>query len=164
MFNTLYVLSGYNNYINRKLKFENTINEYLEFDNMIFTGVNFNPNDEINTEVTLNFRDYATADYVIVADEAGQNIVSRWFIIDRVRVRGNQWNFTLRRDVVADYWNVVKSSPCFIEKAILNYDDPRLFNKEDMTFHQIKTEETLLKDNSGCPWIIFYADKDFTLG
>lgn len=163
MFNTLYVLSGYNNYINRKLKFENTINEYLEFDNMIFTGVNFNPNDEISTEVTLNFRDYATADYVIVADEAGQNIVGRWFIIDRVRVRGNQWNFTLRRDVVADYWNVIKTAPCFIEKAILDYDDYRLFNKEDMTFNQIKTEETLLKDNSGCPWIVFYADKDFTL-
>lgn len=163
MFNTLYVLSGYNNYINRKLKFEDTINEYLEFDNMIFTGVNFNPSDEINTEVTLNFSDYATADYVIVADQAGQNIISRWFIIDRVRVRGNQWNFTLRRDVVADYWNVVKSSPCFIEKATLNKEDPRIFNSENMNFNQIKTNEYLLKDKSKCAWIVGYYAANSTI-
>ena len=30
-----------------------------------------------------------------------------------------------------------------------------------MSFNQIKTSETLLKDRSGCPWIVGYYAKDY---
>ena len=161
MFSNLYLLSGYNNYLNRTLKYEETIADYIDkSDAITFSGINFNPNDEVTTEQILNVGDYNTFDYLIVQDQESGNISSRWFVIDKTRIRNGQWKLSLRRDVVADYWNIIKVSPCFIEKAILNYDDPRIFNSEDMTFNQIKTNEKLIKDKSGCPWIIGYYAKD----
>lgn len=161
MFSNLYLLSGYNNYINRTLKILNTVMDYLDnYDAASFSGINFNPNDEISTEQILNIDDTTSYDYLIVEGEDDRKIKSRWFIIDKIRIRNGQWRFILRRDVVADYINVIKSAPCFIEKATLSFDDPRIFNSEDMTFNQIKKKEDLLKDKSGCAWIVGYYAND----
>ena len=50
---TLYILN-YNNYYNRILKKEDTLSAYLgaNNENLVYdlSGVNFNPNDSVNTE------------------------------------------------------------------------------------------------------------------
>lgn len=162
MFSNLYLIS-YNNYLNRTFKYLETANEYDENDGIIFSNVNFNPGDEVTTEQILNVRDAATFDYLVVQSQETGEIMSRWFVIDKTRIRRDQWKLTLRRDVVVDYWNSIKSAPCFIEKASLAFEDPRIFNSEDMSFNQIKTAETLLKDHSGCAWIVGYYAKDSSI-
>lgn len=162
MFSNLYLLS-YNNYLNRTLKYLDNIEEYAEYDSIVFSNINFNPNDEVTTEQILNVGDYDTFDYLIVQSQETGKIASRWFVIDKTRIRSGQWKLTLRRDVVVDYWNVIKSAPCFIEKASLAFEDPRIFNSEDMSFNQIKTAETLLKDRSKCAWIVGYYAKDSSI-
>lgn len=162
MFKTIYVLAGYNNYLNRMLKIEQSIEDYYEYggaDIAFFTGINFNPNDEVTTELVLNIGDLVSFDYIIVTSES-DDIVSRWFVIEKSRIRAGQWKILLRRDVVADYWNLIKTAPCFIEKAMLSVSNPLIFNKEDMSFNQIKTEEVLLTDKTACPWIVGYISKD----
>lgn len=155
-----YYLLKFNNYYNRLLKVRETIDEYVPYLVMEPFLANFNPNDEINTITeAINIADDNEADYLIIADEYN-NLVSRWFILDRTRIRGNQWKFTLHRDVIADYYNVISQSPCFIEKSMLDYNSPLLFNKEDMTFNQIKSKEHLLKDKSRIPWLVGYYAAD----
>ena len=51
--------------------------------------------------------------------------------------------------------------PCFITKGIVDEQDPAIFNNEGLSYNQIKTKETLLKDASGCQWIVgYYARQD----
>lgn len=159
MLSNLYLLAGFSNYANRELKYYSDLDDYLGYDAISFSDINFNPNDEVTTQQILNVRDSATFDYLVVQSQETGEIVSRWFVIDKVRVREGQWKLTLRRDVVADNWFAVKAAPCFIEKATLGYNDPRIFNKENMTYNQIKTSETLIRDLSQCPWIVGYYSK-----
>ena len=152
MFNTLYLLTYYN-YYNRLVKQETDLTNYMPYVVETILNYNFNPNDHVTTNVIVNIPDTCVADYLLVVDEF-DNIDSRWFILDCVRVRSGQYNLTLYRDTVIDYFNVLKNSPCFIEKAIVNDNDNFIFNKEDMTFNQIKTKETLLKDKTNCSWLV----------
>ena len=153
------VFLQYNNYYNRIVKREEDPLNYLNYELFRLTATNFNPNDGVNTEHIVNMDDGIYPDYMVVFNEASE-LVSRWFIIECDRIRGGQYRLTLHRDTVADYYEDITSAPCFIEKATLNYDDPLIFNEEDMSFNQIKTKETLLKDRTGCPWIVGYYDKD----
>lgn len=146
----------YNNYYNRIIKKFDTLSEYLVapyYDNCVIQGVAFNPNDSVETEQILN-SSTGTYDYVIVAN--GTTIDSRWFIMESKRMRNNQYKVHLRHDMFADSYAGILSAPAFIEKATLLSEDPMIFNKEDMTYNQIKTSETLLKDETGCPWIVGY--------
>lgn len=158
--NTL-ILLKYNNYYNRIVKKENTLEDYLDYEILgtRLSATNFNPNDGVNTTHTINIPDGLYPDYIIVIDENNQ-IVSRWFIIETNRIRGGQYTFTLRRDLMVDFYEDILDAPCFIEKATLNEGDPLLFNEEDMTFNQIKTNEFLLQDNTKCPWIVGYYAKN----
>lgn len=162
---TIYVLSGFNNYYNRIIKVKDLINEYEEY--IIHTQQNYNfvPNDNVNTKAVLGNigNQYnGEGDYLIVANEYNE-IVSRWFIIENVRDRAGQYTLTLHRDLIADYYYEVINAPMFIEKATLPYDSPLIFNSEQMTFNQIKTNETLLKDISKCPWLVGYYSKGATI-
>ena len=76
-------------------------------------------------------------------------------------MRNRQWQLQLRRDLIVDNYTPIINAPCFIEKATVNNNDPAIFNKENISFNQIKTSETLLKDRSGCPWIVGYYAKDY---
>lgn len=151
----------YNNYYNRILKKENTLEEYGD---VIYScePQSFNSNDGINTELLLGdiYNPYSgEGDYLIVTDE-DDNILSRWFILEvRFETARNQWRVTLRRDLLVDYYDYYINTDCFIEKATLSSDDPLVFNEENMTFNQIKTSETLLKDETGCAWIVGYYSK-----
>lgn len=149
---SLYLYS-FNNYFNRYCKKFDTLAEYPN-PLKVVQAVNWNPNDGVNTQHVIN-SDVPLSDYMIVVS-APSTIVSRWFVIETKRNCQNQYTLTLRRDLIADYYDEVISSPCYIEKATLQPNDPFIFNPEGNGFNQIKTSETLLKDQFKIPWIVGY--------
>lgn len=160
---TLYFYK-YNNYYNRMVKYGgSSLLTYEDQGELLetMTGINFNPNDNITTKQILNYRpgpDDKSPDYMIVAD--GNTIISRWFVMELVRTRGGQYEATLLRDVISDWYEEIVEAPMFIEKATVAKNDPTIFNHENMTFNQIKKSETLLKDRTGVAWMVGYFTKD----
>lgn len=155
----LYILK-YNNYYNRIVKFENTLAGYLPYQvGDVIQDVNFKPNDGVNTTQIVN-KDYThIGDYLLAVED--NQIVSRWFVMETQSIINSaQYRLTLRRDLIVDNYNSIINAPCFIEKATLNTTDPLIFNSEDMTFNQIKTSETLLKDKSNSAWIVGYVSRN----
>lgn len=161
---SIYYLSGFNNYYNRTVLLPQSrlVADYEDYILKIDDIENFNPNNNTTTQLVVNYwdteegiDDITNVDYVLVSSD-NINIDSKWFALDRQRVRGQQWQFTLRRDLVSDNYDALINSPCFIEKATLPADSTLLWNKEDMDFNQIKREEIPLKDNSDCAWIVGY--------
>lgn len=164
-FNTL-ILCKYNSYYNRTIKIEKSINDYITYRTTAknIPNYNFNPNDGINAELVINNNDEAItqADYVIVADNTGTKIISRWFILECVRTRGGQYRLNVYRDTIADNFNSLLDAPVFVEKSSkINVNDNFIFNSENMTFNQIKQSEDLLKDETNCAWIVGYIPRDF---
>lgn len=164
----LYIYS-YNNYYNRIVKKAgDNIEDYQDFLHYgPVQGVyGFTPGDGVNTIQLIGSAIQAydgKGDYLIAHNPETNEIDSRWFIIDVDRARNGQWTLTLRRDLVVDYYDIIIDSPMFIEKATLNAEDSLVFNSENMTVNQIKTSETLLKDKSGCAWLVGYYAKNATI-
>ena len=161
------LLSGYNNYYNRIYKRENTIQAYIDASSeyVIFQdGMNFEYRDGISTEKLFNTGEFTgEPNYLLLKQNATDTEpLSRWFVVEWVKVRGNQYRAILRRDLLADHYDEITESPCFIEKGYVGPEDSAIFNKEDMTVNQIKTRETLLKDESKTSWIVGYIAKDHT--
>lgn len=158
---TLYLIN-YNNYYNRKVKKEDSISAYAAYlpsGATALSNINFNPNDGINTEQIVNW-DYNNPDYVVVVDSNA--ITSRWFVIEAQRTRAGQLFLTLHRDVIVDNYDEVIEAPIFIEKATLPVSNPLIFNSENMVYNQIKESEELLKDETGCPWLVGYLSSKST--
>lgn len=155
---TIYLLK-YNNYYNRIVKKEDTLGAYLTQDYLLdtFENINFVPADGVDTTLVVKHVG-PNPDYLIVAD--GNDIESRWFVVESDIIRGGQYKLTLHRDVIVDSYDLVVNAPCFIEKATLPNNDPFIFNGEDMTFNQIKQSETLLKDETQSAWVVGYIPKD----
>ena len=158
---TIYLLK-YNNYYNRIVKKEDTLGAYLTQDYLLdtFENINFVPADGVDTTLVVKHVG-PNPDYLIVAD--GNDIESRWFVVESDIIRGGQYKLTLHRDVIVDSYDLVVNAPCFIEKATLS-NNPFIFNGEDMTFNQIKQAETPLKDETGCAWVVGYIPKDSFTG
>lgn len=149
----------YNNYYNRIVKKLDSLSEYQTYQlGNPLLNVSFNPADDVNTTQVVNRDKADIGDYLICA--LGNEIVSRWFIIEANRERTGQYTLVLRRDVFADNLEEIKNAPAFIEKATLANTDPMIFNKEDMTFNQIKTSETPLQDETKSAWVVGYIPKD----
>ena len=160
---TLYCYK-FNNYYNRQLKVLDSISDYSNYLVYQETGnnLNFNPNDSVNTVITIGRQDNpynVIADYIIYS-ENNIDITSRWFIIESTRLRGNQYRLILRRDLVADFYYEWVSSDCFIEKAILPNDSPLIYNTEQISTNQIKKSEIQLKDSTQMAWIVGFLDKN----
>ena len=160
-------LQGFNTYFNRKIIRKETLAEYINAasnhyvpltDTLEMMSFDFNPNDNITTEIIANGVPFEP-DYFLLLDD-DEEIVSRWFVLEQKRNRQGQWLYELRRDVIADFKNELSASPAFIEKAMLNDNDPFIFNSEGMNFNQIKRGEFLLKDLSNCAWIVGYIAKN----
>ena len=162
--NNIYLLYNFNSYHNRVLKKFDTLSSYLDYQTTygnqydMITNANFDYKDGVTASCTYNlgagFNFDNSPNYALVID-TNSNIQSRWYVVDGIKTRGGQYALTLLRDGVADYFNDIKSSPMYVEKGSLKLTDtPFIFNKEDIDFNQIKTSETLLKDKTGCPWII----------
>lgn len=152
----------YNNYYNRTIKIEDDMNRYYNYLHFYLSDINFNPNDGIYTEHIIGgpITYDGKGDYLIVIDPSKPELISRWFIMEAQRTRGGQYKLTLKRDVVADYFNKIAEAPCFVEKGWVPNSDSAIFNKENMTFNQIKQKEHLLKDETNVPWLVGYYIKN----
>ena len=160
----LYLLT-YNNYYNRRVKKESNLLSYIGYRTPSQNSpnpiqCNFNPNDGITTKQIINW-DGDIPDY-IVASQTGNDIDSRWFVIEAVRKRGQQFELTLYRDTIVDYYQNIINSPTFIEKGMIpDNKNPLLFNAENMSFNQIKNNSQFLYDKSKCPWLVGYIAKNY---
>ena len=161
MYNELYVLK-YNNYYNRKIKAPlPNVTDYQDYIYASLGQTNFNPGDGVAThhDIPLDIDD---GDYLIVA--SGTQVVSRWFIIDHDRVcRGPSaglYRLQLLRDLIADNYNATLNSTCFIERAIVNDDNPLIYNSENINTNQQRKSAELLKDDTKMAWIIGFVDRE----
>ena len=158
------LLSNYNNYYNRIYKKLDTYQEYVaEADGnvqILNKSVNFDLQDGVMMQHVFNCTFDGEPNYCLLLNETDNSIASRWFVIEWDKIRGNQYRAILRRDLLADHYNAITASPCFIEKGYVGNSDSAIFNKEDMTFNQIKTSETILRDDSKTSWIVGYIAQD----
>lgn len=160
------ILLSYNNYYNRIVKKPLQSASEYRFDGATVilqtSNVNFYENDGVSTQLVVNYEvvDGAHPDYLIVADEVG-NVIQRWYVIDSTHLSGNQRRLSLLRDVIADHYFEISTSPMFVEKAMLNTSDPAIFNDEGISVNQILTRKEILADETGCPWIVGYIPKNF---
>ena len=170
------LLSNYNNYYNRTYKRNDTYQEYINASASNILGIdkpyNFNLKDGVNIDHIFNVNSNVDEpNYCLLLNETDNSIASRWFVVEWEKVRGNQYHAILRRDLLADNYEAITTAPCFIEKGYVGPEDSAIFNKENITVNQIKTSETLLKDDSNTAWIVGYiaqdhpalSDKQFTL-
>lgn len=155
------LLKNFNSYHNRIIKKYDSIVDYgANSEDYILTDKihNFYQNDGITSEIVFNFEPEIdwVPDYVLVLDD-DSNIKFRYFVMEAIRNRRRQYSLQLRRDVVADYKEQIVKAPAFIEKATLSKENPFIFNKENMSYNQIKDEnEILLKDKTGISWLVGY--------
>ena len=163
------LLEKFNNYFNRKVIKFDTLNEYIadakdyhipENSDGTTTSFDFIPNDNVTTEIIVNDVPF-TPDYFLELD-LELNIKSRWFVMETVRNRQGQWVYQLKRDVIADNLNSLIKAPIFVHKGMLHDNDPMVLNDEGMSFNQIKTMESFIKDKSMASWIVCYLAKSLT--
>lgn len=159
--NTLTFLRNYNNYFNRKVKYYNSLTEYInQYTYYDFSGINFNPNDGVSAEQIINWNQSWMPDYMLLSDD-NSNIISRWFVIESKRERNGQYRMIFKRDVIADNYETVLTSPCYIEKATVSENNPLIYNSEGTIFNQIKKSEYLLKDYTRSAWLVGYTARDY---
>lgn len=169
----LYYLENFNSYYNRTIKraTEKDLGSFMDFVLKVDSDFNFNPNDHVSTKIVVNYTYYENGieynidddrniDYILVSED-NQTVKSKWFVTDRVRNLGGQWSLTLRRDLISDYYNIIRESPIFVEKGWLPSSNNLIFNSENMTYNKIKKKEVLLKDKSATPWIVGYISNDY---
>lgn len=165
----IYILSGYQNYFNRQIKPpkelvaaypQNLVSYYDTGD--VNQVVNFNPSDGVITHHVVGRPENpydGSGDYFLWTED-GVNVTYRWFIIESTRTRQGQYNLTLKRDVIADNYNEVLNSDCFIQKATVDDDSTLIYNQEPITTNQIKTKETPLIDESKMAWLVGFVNRE----
>lgn len=161
------LIYNYNNYYNRKVKKEDNLTDYgtpvyIETG----TNINFNPSDGVMTQYVagkLNNKYEDNGNYLIYSTD-NTNITSRWFILEADRLRGGQYQLTLRRDTVVDYLEDILDAPSYIERAIVDNENVLIFNPENVTLNQIKKEEKLLKDDTKCAWLVGFINRTYAGG
>ena len=154
----------YNNYFNKIIKKAgDTADDYFTAAHSYQTfqqNINLKPNDEIMTSIVLNSIEFHP-DYLIQYDDDGR-ILSRWFVLEIVENRGGQHTLAIRRDVITDNIEAVKTAKGIVERGTLDGSSPLLMNPENFSFNQIKKGEVLLKDESGVPWIVGYLASNYS--
>lgn len=165
----IYILSGYQNYFNRQIKepkelvaaYPQDLISYYDTGN-VTQVINFNPADGVIAHHTVGRPENpydGLGDYFLYTED-GVNVTSRWFIIESTRTRQGQYNVTLKRDVIADNYNKVLNSDCFIQKATVSDESALIYNQESITTNQIKTAEYPLKDESKMAWIVGFVNRE----
>lgn len=160
------LLCGYNNYRNRTYRKSSSLAAYTDASDTSYVSTdkdtNFCIEDGIVMSHVFNIKNYTGGEpnYLLLLDKDTNEIESRWFVIDWNKIRGGQYAASLRRDLLADNYEAITKAPCFIEKGYVGPEDSAIFNKEDMTFNQIKTAETILRDDSKTAWIVGYIAQD----
>lgn len=152
----------YNNYYNKTYKREELLESYLSYRVAVVEDCElWNPGDGVSTSQVLDYESTANVfpDYMIAA--IGNEIKSRWFVLDADRLRNGQYRVSLRRDVIADNIGNLLRSPMMIERALLPESSDLIYNSENITVNQIKTKETPIKDNTGVPWLVGYLNHSY---
>ena len=159
----LHLLKNFNNYYNRQLIKFDTLNEYLTNENFLisFNDRNFDFQDGLFTKHIINYSagTLEVPDYCIVEDK-DTNEFSRWFVIECRQTRGYQYELSLKRDIIAEHYEVLKASPCLIKKGYVDNSSPLVFNKEPQEYNKIKKSEHLIKDQVGTGWVIGFIERD----
>lgn len=172
------VLATFNNYFTRKVRNIRDLagTSYTDVVNYLVTnvipyqaidGINFKYKDGVNTRlVSLEVPNQAySADMFNYVFVFGSDKVLKhcWFIMEAMLDSGTKHTFTLKRDLVVDYFSDIKTLPVFVQKGLLQDNDPMIYNKEGMSFNQIKISQTLLKErNQDTPWIVLYLNSSFS--
>lgn len=160
-------LLNFNNYYNREYKRLNTIWDYEPYIKYNWTNVNFNHGDGITTTIPVNSD--VEANYLILSEGigpglAGEEIISRWFIIESKFTRLGQRMLTLRRDILVDYAPMATAT-VFAERGYVPNTNNLIYNSEGNSYNQIKKKESILKDESASPWLVGYlAPNSFNNG
>ena len=166
----LYAIKGFTSYFDRKVRRLDNLSDYTA--GRSFWGsfrVNFPQNDGITTSFIFNLdadkskeiHEQGVPNYLLVCSLLN-DIESRWYVTECKYIRENQYELSLRRDLVADYMSEVLLAPCLVERGPLPEGSPYLLNQEDMALNQIKRSEILLKDETGSAWIVGYVSTDTT--
>lgn len=160
------LIEKFNNYNNRFLKRFDSVQEYVDYctanslEYVLNTSKDTNFNKRDNIHASHVFNENLDPSYLIWFDKTSGDIVSRWFVIHYTHLSGTQFMAELKRDCLADNKEEILESPCYIEKGYVDATDPAIYNKEDILLNQIKTSETLLKDDSKTAWIVGYIAQD----
>ena len=123
--------------------------------------------------VAVEYEDYSDPDNPKTVQTTVKMVVSCWFIMGAQEIRQGQYKYTLRRDVISEYFDMnwaqesnpdldmtYYSLPALIKKGYVDDTNPLILNQESITVNQIKKEEILLKDESETAWIVGYMSKD----
>ena len=161
----IHLLKNYNNYYNRQLKKRENLEDYIDDEEIYITSigseerpVNFDIKDGLLTEAIFNYNiEMPTPDYALV--EVGDSF-SRWFVIECKQTRGLQHKAILKRDVIAEWYEVIKESPCIIQKGYVGNDSVLVFNKEQQNYNKVKNKELLIKDTTGMGYVVGFIDRE----
>ena len=155
MYNIYYL--NFNNRFNRKIKRYDTIESYEPYIVGSSQKENFKWHDEMRTTITANIDE--VPNYCLVCDE-NNIIVGRWFVVDGVYNRGNQYTLSLERDTIADYYWQLMNLPMYIQRGtIRDINDPSIYIKQG-NFNQIKKKEVAIRDDTRVPWVVGYINKE----
>ena len=157
------LITQYNNYGNRQYIKSNTLQDYDTPDAKYITNVNFCTGDGLLMNYIANIDDTIEYDYLVEYSGTSSNgtIRSRWFIIERRRIRNGQSALTLKRDVLADFSADILKATIFIERGWCLNNNPLIFNQEPLSVNQIKQSEILLKDKTNSAWYVAYLTRNF---
>ena len=157
------LITQFNNYGNRQYLKANTLVEYDTPEAKYITNVNFCTGDGLAMKYIANIDDQIEYDYLVEYSGTFSNgtIRSRWFIIERRRIRNGQSELTLKRDVLADFSADILRATIFIERGWCLNNNPLIFNQEPLSVNQIKQSEILLKDKTNSAWYVAYLSRNF---
>ena len=161
-------LLNYNNYYNRQVKKLNTIQDYINGGYQLNTtveNINVAFGDGLTSELIIN-QSFVNKqpDYVIIEERdhasGEEGNFSRWFIIDSELTRGGQYHFSIKRDICADFYDLMMNSTYFVERGYVSNSNDLIFNNENSSYSQIKQYQTPLYDETGVPWIVGYMARN----
>ena len=162
MAKTLYLLQ-YNNYFNRTVKGQNfgLLGQFTDDGAKIVGQIQnmtlWNPNDGVQTVITSNLGLTGNPDYALLCD--GDVRLQAWFVLEAKRLQAQQYQLTLRRDQKSDDYNAIMQNPdTYVERGWCDTGNPAIYNKEPLTFNQIKSDQKLLYDKTCVPWIVGYLN------
>lgn len=155
----------YNNYFNRKTIPHRGHSWFTKYQIGAQAGVElFNFGDGIDTTQLVNTNLWANPDstpnYLIVQSDTNLNDYTRWYVTHFDYIRQGQYRATLKRDALAENYDLIINAPMFIKKGTANDGDSAIFNTEGQAYNQIKSKETLLYDETKVPWIVGYIPRD----
>lgn len=162
----LLILKGFANYYDRKVFYYSGSASYEaeSTGSVTIENYNFNPNDGIETIITIRSSDgmLLSSNYLLVlTNDALENIISRWYIMDCVRKGSEIYEVTLRRDVVAESIkdgnnDFANNAPIYVERGMLEEGSPLIFNDEGLNLNQMKVSEDLIQDEFKKAWLVGY--------